>query len=816
MWTVIQDLRYGARMSLRSPGFTLVAVFTLAIGIAANTTVFSWLDMMLLRPVPGASKGSQLVSFESVAADGGPLATSYADYRDYRDQLTLVSGLTAIVPATLSIGVDDQADRAWGELVSGNYFDVLGVRPALGRLFSKEEHGDQSGAHPVVVLGHGLWVRRFNGDPHVIGTTLIVNRQPLTIVGVAPPEFHGSMPGVFFELWVPLTMGPQIRMMPEAALHDRSVRMVVSVARLRQDVTVEQARAEGSLIARRLAESEPRTNGGIGATFLPIRQSHFGGQAMMDGPLRILMAACGVVFLIVCANVANLLLARATTRRREFSLRLAMGAGRARLARHLLAESLVLASLGMLFGVPLAMWMSQSLGYLMPRGARVPINLEIPLNADILLFNLVICLVACVVSGIAPALHSARADLNEVLKEGGRSGSEGARSQRLRGALVAAEVAMALVAVIGAGLFARSFQMATRIDPGMDPRNVLVAHIDLSAADYGTIEKRLFCERLGSRIASQPGIVRVSWADVVPLYFTGNPVEGVEVEGYVPALNESMKIARNVVAPGYFDLLRIPLLEGRDFNGQDKEDSQRVMIINQTFASRFFPGRQALGRRVRAMGEWYTVVGVARDGKYIKPTENAQPYFYVPVRQAFDVQMVIAHLRTAGEPEAAAAMLRREVNAMDPAVTVFDALPMTESISAGLFGQRMAAVMLAGLGVFALALATTGLYSVMSYSVAQRTQEIGVRMALGAQPSDVFGLVLRQGMVLTFVGVAIGLAAAMVLARLVSSQLVRVSATDPLVFIAAPAFLTAVAVAANYLPVRRATRIDPKEALRSL
>ena len=459
------------------------------------------------------------------------------------------------------------------------------------------------------------------------------------------------------------------------------------------------------------------------------------------------------------------------------------------------------------------MWMSQSLGYMLPRGANTPLSLDIPLNADILSFTLFICVAACLVSGIAPALHGARTNLNDVLKEGGRSGREGARSARLRGALVVMEVAMALVAIIGAGLFARSFQMARRIDPGFDARNVLIAHVDLSGTNYEVPQRRDFCDRLGKRVASQPGVVALSWADVVPLYFTGNPMESVEVEGYVPALSESMNIWRNVVAPGYFDLLRIPLIEGRDFNDHDTESARRVMIVNQTFAKRFFAGREAVGRRVQRMGTWYTVVGVARDCKYVYPTEDAHPYFYIPVRQTFGGLMIAIHIRTPGDPESAAGMLRREIAAIDPDVRIFDSMAMTESITAGLFGQRIAAVLLAVLGVFALALAATGLYSVMAYAVAQRTQEIGIRMAMGAQPADVLSLVVRRGMSLTLAGLVIGLVLALAVMRLASSQLVKVSAADPLVFVGASLFLTVVALAANYFPARRATRVDPNAAL---
>jgi len=810
----LQDIRYGLRISLRSPGFTIVAVFTLAIGIAASTTVFNWVEMMLLRPIPGASRGSELVSFEEQAADGGPLGTSYRDFRDYRDRLRLISGLTISGPTTLNIGLGDHADRVWGELVSPNFFAVLGIKPKLGRMLSPDDCGDRTGTCPIVVLGYSLWKNRFDADPRVIGTTLAVNRRQLTIVGVAPPDFHGSMPGMFFQLWAPVLMEPQLDMAAEPAFQDRNARMFTAVARLRPGVTVARAQAECASLARRLAETDPQTNSRIGATVLPVRKGHFGGQRTMEGPLTILMIACGVVFLIVCANVANLLLARSTARRKEFSVRMVVGGNRSRMARQLFAESLVLAVMGVVAGVPLAMWMNQSLQYIMPRGAYLPVSLDIPLNGDILWFAALMCASGCLFAGIAPALHGTRVNLNDALKDSGRTTTESRHSQRLRSALVVAEVAMALTATIGAGLFGRSFQMASRIDPGFDPQNVLVAHVDLSAADLSPAERPRFCERLGNRLAAQPGIARVSWADVVPMWFSGNPLENIEVEGYVPAASESMKIGRNIVAPEYFGLMRIPLPEGRDFSEHDTESAQRAMIVNETFASRYFPGHETIGRRVKTMGEWHTIVGVVRDIKYVKPTENAQPYFYVPAKQAFRGLGITVHIRTAGDPDRVVPILRSEVAAIDPRVRVFDAIPMTESISAGLIGERMAAFLLAGLGMFSLALAATGLYSVMAYSVTQRTQEIGVRMALGAQPADVLALVVRRGMTLTVIGLAIGAAAALALTRLAASQLVHVSPSDPAVYSGAILFLGAVSLAANYWPARRATRIDPNDALR--
>ena len=809
----LQDLRYGIRMSLRSPGLTLVAVFTLAIGVAANTTIFSYVDMMMLRPIPGAADGARLVAFEGVAADGRPLPTSYRDFQDYRDRLSPILDLALGTPITLNIGSGDHSSQVWTEVVSANYFDVLGIRPALGRLFRRDEDGDVSGVAPVVVLGNELWRSRFNADPRVIGKSLVVNRQPMTVIGVAPPEFHGSMPGIHLQLWVPVTMAPQLSLMPAGSLDDRNARGHMAVARLRPGVTAARARAECAAAARRLAEANPATNKGIGALVLPVRKSHFGGQNTMEGPLRILMTACLMVFLIVCANVANLLLARATTRRREFSLRMAVGGGRWRLARQLFAESLVLAVMGVLVGLPMAMWMGRGFGYFQPRGANLPVSLDLPMSADILWFNALICVLACVASGIAPALHGVRTKLSEALKDGGRSGTGSRRSRRLSRALIVSEVAMAMLAIIAAGLFARSFDNARRIHPGFDAGNVLVAHLELSATGYDSPQRKELCDRLRGRLVARPGVVAVSWAETVPLWFFGGPVEEVAPEGYVPSPSESMGVERNLVAPGYFDLVRIPLLAGRDFDEHDTTSTNPVLIVNQTFANRYFPGRDAVGRHVSVMGERYTVIGIARDCKYQKPTESAQPFLYVPYRQTLYGQTVIFHIRTAGEPEQAAGILRRELSAVDPSVRLLDVLPMAEAIRAGLYALSMAAVLLAVLGVFALALAITGLYSVMAYAVAQRTQEIGIRMALGARAVDVLAMVVRQGMWLALVGVAVGMAMALAVTRLAASQLVHVSPADPLVFAGASLLLLAVAMAANYVPARRATRVDPNVAL---
>jgi predicted permease len=813
MASLLQDFRYGFRTLFKSGGITLLAVLMLAVGIAANTAVFSWIEAVLLRPLPGVAASSEVVSFENTTSNGEFIPNSYPDYRDYRDHLKLLSGLAVATPNAFSIGEEDHAERVWGELVSGNYFSVLGVKPILGRVFSPDEYGDKQGGYPVAVIGESLWSRLFHRDPGVLGSTVRVNRRQLTVVGIVPAGFHGSRSGLSLELWVPVVMAPQLNAMPEWMLDERKARLLFGVGRLRPGATVEQAGAEAKALSEELAKNNPDSNTGIGASILPLSKGHFGAQSTLGAPLRILMAVCGVVLLIVCANIANLLLVRAASRQKEFGVRLALGAGRLRIMRQLFTENLILAALGGLAGVPLAMLISHSLGYLVPRDG--PVALDVEMNGTVLAFTVLLCVAASVVSGMAPAVQSMRVDLNNTLKEGGRSGSAGARSQRIRSLLVISEVALALVAIIGAGLFERSFQLARQIHPGFDPQGVLVSHLYLGTAGYQVPDRIKFCARLRERLESQPGISAVSYADYIPLGGADGSWEDVRVAGYVPGRSENMKIYRTVVAPGYFNVLRIPLLDGRDFNERDDGKSQPAMIVNQTFAKRFFGAGNPVGRKVQGWGQWFTVVGLVKDSKYHTPNEDQRPLMYVPFRQVYREDMGIAfYARTVGNPIAALAAMRHDVKEMDPNVGVFDATPLTEYITASLFVQKIAASLLSVLGAIALVLAAVGLYSVMACSIAQRTQEIGIRMALGAKPRDVLAVILGQAMGTVLIGILTGVIVAAALTRMAAGLLVNVSATDPGIFCGAAVFLAAVAALAAYIPAVRATRIDPNVALR--
>jgi predicted permease len=816
MRTLYQDLRYGARLLLGSAGFTAVAVLTLAIGIAANTTVFSWIDGVLLRPLPGVSDGRRLVVLELATSgwNGGSVNLSYNDYRFARENLSLLSGIAAHVMNTaFNVGEGENAQRTWGELVSGNYFAVLGVKALAGRVFLPEEFGEKPGGFPVAVIGERLWRGRFNADPGIVGRTVLVNRYPLTIVGVVPAEFRGTMPGLALDMWVPLMMTPQLTGASERIFQDGS-RNYRSIARLKPGVTIERARTEVQAFLRRAVEQNPRANEGISATLLPVWKAHTGAQSLLLAPLQILMAACLVVLLIACANVANLQLARSIARQREFSVRLALGASRSRLVRQLLTESLILAGMGALLGVPLALWMGQSLAWLLPP-VGLPIGFDIRLNGDILAFTILVCLASTLLSGMTPVLRSIRSDVNEALKEGGRSETSGSGSSRLRSLLVASEFALALVALIGAGLFIRSFQQIQAIDPGFDPTNVSIAHFQPSASGYSVEQCRRFCTQLRERLRSVPGILEVAFSNQPPLGFGQFPWMEIEPESYVPGRGENLKIYYDSVSTGYFRLMRIPQLEGRDFAEQDTVDAPPVIIVNESFARRFFEGRSPIGRKVKFLGASASVIGMVKDCKYHSLAEAAQPFVYLPLQQRYSRQRTIAwYVRGTITPDEAFMALRREGAAVDPGVALFDAMSLSEHMAASLYAQKVAASLLGVLAALSLLLAAVGLYSVTSYAVSQRTHEIGIRMAVGAQPFAVIRMVVGDGMVVAGAGLLAGIAVALGLTRLVSSMLVKVSGTDPVVFVVAPLFLAAIAVAASCIPARRATRVAPMSALR--
>jgi predicted permease len=728
------------------------------------------------------------------------------------------------------VGKEDHADRVWGELVSGNFFDVLGVKPEVGRLFLPSEFADAPGKFPIAVISDRYWRSHFNADPSIVGRTILINQHELTVVGVAAPAFHGSIPVTAFDLWVPYMEQPALNSVQEWMLRDRHNRNMLGIARLKQGIPIDQARAEIKTLAERMAVANADVSEGMSATLVPLWKSPHGPQGLLVGPLRILMGVCILVLLIVCANVANLLLARATVREKEFTARLALGAGRGRLARQVLTESLMLTGTGAALGLAVTPWMSRALKYLMPPGPMTQlVAMDTRPDFSILVFTAGVCVIAALAAGLVPALQVGRLNLSARLNAGGRSDSASRGRNRLRSLLVASEVALALVAMVGAGLFARSFATTMKIDPGFDPNHVLLNQFYLNTNGYSLAHRKEFCRRLEERMRSAPGVTDVAYSDGVPLGFEPSWWEELKIDGYAPRPNENMSIFRNVISPGYLPLMHIPLVEGRNFTEEDNETQDvGVMIVNQAFVRRFFAGRDPIGTRIHGWGSWFRVVGVAKDSKYHYLGETTPAYFYVPFRQIYREDMNLAfYVRTRGQPDSVLSTLRREVHNLDPNVTVFDAAPLKEFIGASLYPQKIAASLMTVLGSIALLLAAVGLYSVIAYSVAQRTQEIGVRMALGAQPGHVLRMVIKQGLVLTAGGLIVGALLSVALARAVASvsftgggmgasaRLLGVGAENPLIFVGAAVFLCAVAALASWLPARRAASIDPMKALRT-
>lgn len=814
MRSFLEDLLFGARLLRQNPGFTLIAVVTLALGIGVNTTVFSWIDNVLLRPFPGVAQPDRLALLETHFA-GGPAQSqiSFIDYLDYRDNLKQASAIAIARHTPLSLGADGRPRRAWGELVSSNYFDVLGVRPILGRGFTAAESSAQPGASPVVVLSYALWHEMFHNDPGVIGRTLRVNRHELTIVGVAPPGFHGTMAGLDYELWAPINLAPLMGTGSGTLTYRATRDLTLMAARLKPGATVEQLNAEADALSQRLAAAYPRTNRCISTSAVPLSQGASGAQMLLRTPLQILAAAAVLMLLLVCANVANLLLARGLGRQRELAVRLALGARPARIVRQLLTETALLGVGGAVLGCVLAAWMSQSLGALLPP-LDVPLRLNMELDARALSFTVLVTLAATFACGLLPAVMSARGSLREAAGNGARLGGS-RQTHALRGALVVTEVALASIALVGAGLFLRSFRNATQLDPGFDERGVTVSSYYLSASGYTGPEQREFCRQLRARMETVPGVVAVNYSDQVPLSAGPMPVHELKIPGYAARPDEDMHVQRMFVAPGFPALMGIRLLEGRDFTEADEPGKPRVITVNQSFARRYFGNSPAIGHSVTVENAPMTVVGVVADSKYNRLTEPATPFFYAPFRQNFAPGLNFnVYIKAAGNPVGIAEALRRESLALNRDA-VFSTTTLAQATMLSLYPLRVAATLMSVLGLVALALAALGLYGVLSYAVRQRTRELGIRIAVGAAPVQLLRLVLTQGLTLAVTGLAVGLAGAAALARLAGSMLVHIGAHDTAVYGVTALFLITVALLATLAPARRAVRIDPIEALRS-
>jgi predicted permease len=812
METLWQDIRFGFRILLKSPAFTLVAALSLALGIGANTAVFSIINTSLLKPLP-VEEPVRLVSvFTTDVGRPGNLPTSHLNYIDYRDQNQVFSGLLAYTGAALSLNKDETTEPIFGQVVSGNYFDVLGVKAALGRTFLPDED-KTPGAHPVVVLSQGLWQRSFGGDPNLVGKTISLNRHEFTVVGIAPEGFTGTDLGLGPDLWVPMMMHDQVQ--PGFDWYDtRRGLFLRMIGRLKPGVSVEQAQASLKIFSAQLANAYPRDNEGRSAQVISLLQARIDP----DGSGQLLLASgamtgvVALVLLIACANIANLLLARASARRKEIAMRLALGAGRPRLIRQLLTESLVLSLVGGLAGFLVAFWakgLLQSVGPFDDGPNALPVA---TLNLRVLGFTLLISLLSGVIFGLAPALQASKPDLVLTLKGETPAPARRAFGFNLRKSLVVIQVALSLVALISAGLFVRSLRNAQAVNPGFVTSNILLAGFDLGREGMARPQVINFERQLVERASSLPGVQSVTIASNRP--FGGGILRSIFLEGQAPN-TRGVLVQINHVGLRFFETLGIPLTKGRDFSERDGENATPVVIINETMARRFWPDQEAIGKRFKFFGEEFyrEVIGVARDARYNSLTEANTPFIYLPLLQNY-ADAGALHVRTAGHPDKMSAAVRSVAKELAPNVPLLNVQTLSNRIDQSLDGQRSQTRLLAIFGLLALLLSSVGIYGVMSYSVAQRTREIGIRMALGARTQNVLLLVIAQGITLVLSGVALGLIASFAITRLIGSLLFGVTAADPMTFIVTSLLLLGVAALASYLPARRATKVDPLIALR--
>ena len=805
---LLHDLKFAWRMIVRRPAFTAIAILILGLGIGANATIFSWVETILLDPLPGVAGSDRLVSLHGTSPTRQDLSVSYPNYLDMQAARPAGFGdITAFRALALNMRTDGEPRRAWGELVSPNFFDVLGVRPVLGRGFVAAD-ASAPGKEPVAVISYSCWQRAFNHDPHVVGRTLTLNGRAFTIVGVTPEGFRGSLAGLSLEVFVPITM--QKAMMSGDRLGQRGNSWLTVFGRLAPGATVREAQASIAVVAKRLEQQYPENNEGRGATAVPLWKD--GASGLLMPVMATLMAVVGVVLLIACANLAGLLLARAAGRNREVAVRLAIGASRVRLVRQFLIESLLLAVGGGLAGIVLSYWTSGMLAAFIPP-TPFPVDFTASVSPTVLIFSIAITAVTALVFGLVPALRASRPDVAGTLKDAAGSVTAGAARGRLRQALVVAQVALSLLLLVCAALFVRSLGRAQLVDPGYSLRQGLIASLDLLPNGYDEKRGIVFFQQLLARLSSLPQVQSATVAYAMPLDISSGSDMGVDVDGYQKGEGEELHAYYNRVGPRYFETLGIPIVRGRAIDGNDVDGRPLSVVINETMAKRYWPGRDPIGSTVRFGAGPAIVVGIAKDGKYGKLNEAPRNYIYIPEFQFFRPDMQL-QVRTAGDPALALPVIQEEIRKLDPNLPLFDARTVEEHMQLSVFIPKMASTLLGLFGGLALLLAVVGLYSVIAYSVAQRTREIGIRMALGAGRQSILGMVLRQGLLLTAAGLAIGLALAAAAAQAVKSQLLGLDAIDPVSFGGTTLALLLVALAACALPARRAARLDPLTALR--
>jgi len=785
--TTLQDLRFGLRMLRRSPGFSLLAILCLTLGIGANAAVFSWVEGILFRPYPLVSHQEQLLALTGTTrGESGPTGISWPDLLDLQRSSTLIDSfiVNKIMGTTLSVG--DRAERMTGSIVSANYFDAIGVHPILGRGFEPGEDVGRN-AHPVTVISYQLWKGKYKGDPQIIGKTERLNGVIHTIVGVEPEGFYGTFVGWAMQFWVPASM-EEIFEAGGYKLEDRGARWIEAYVRLKPGATQAQAQEEISAAAKRLEAEYPETNRGCGIHLWPLWQTPFNNAGTLLPTLEIMIAVVVFVLLIACANVGNLLLVRSIARRHEMTVRLAMGAGRGRLLKQLFTEGVILSAIGAGGGLLVAHWCRHALVLLFPARGGVAMHLPGEIDWRVLALSAGVCVIATLLLGLVPAMQTGKIDLAGALKSDSAGVVGGGGKAWVRSGLVVVQVSLSFVLLVGAGLLLQSLQRIRNTSPGFSTRGVMVTAVDLVSAGYDVQRAQNFQDELLDRVKALPGVESAAFARMTPLSYGSFSSTPIAVDGYQPTPEEQPTVQYNEVGPDYFRTMGIPLVSGREFTRADDGKAALVAVVNETMAAHYWRDRNPIGERVQVKGRWMQVVGVAKDSKYQSVREAPNPFFYVSRRQNFSRGGGL-HIRTPMSPETMATVLGREVHALDPDLALYEVITLQEQVDRSTSPQQVAVTLVGVLGGLALLLAAIGLYGVMSYTVSQSTRELGLRMALGAGASNLLRLVMKRGLALTAGGVALGAAVALGLTRLLGNLLYNV-------------------------PAWRATRTDPVQALR--
>ena len=812
MQTLLQDLRFGFRMLRRSPGFSILAVLCLTLGIGTNAAVLSWIEGILIRPYPLVPHQDRMFALIGTTRGvPGHNGLSYPDFVDFKKSSTLFESfiIDRITGTTLSVG--DRAERALVGIVSANYFDALGVRPILGRGFRPEEATGRN-AHPVTVIAYRTWRDRYNFDPNIIGRTQYLNGVQHTIIGVAPERFHGTFVGYSFNFWVPTSMQETFDT-TGYKLEDRGARWIEGYAILKSGVSRQQAQAELNSISQRLEKDFSDTNRGHENQLVPLWKTPFNGAGNMSSTLAITMAVVFLVLLIACANVGNLLLARSLLRRHEMTMRLALGAGRRRLVRQLVTEGLLLSLIAAAGGIAVAYWCRNALVLAFPPPLPGTV-IDYPGQIDwrVLVVSAGICMASTLLFALVPAIRASDIDLSNALKAEAGGVLGGSTRSRLRSVLVLVQVSLSFILLAGTGLLLQSLIKMRNASPGFNT-NVVASVVDLFSAGYNLDRAKIFHTQLLDRVRTLPGVESVALTRVIPFSYNVFSSAPIEVDGYQPPPNEQPTVEYIEVTEDYFATLGIPLVSGREFMRTDDEKAPPLAIINETMAAKYWPGNDAVGQRLKVKDRWLQIVGIAKNSNYHSKTEAPVPFFYVPLRQNFRVQNSLL-IRTRETQGAMMKALAREVHALDPNLAPLITDRLQDQIDEISYSQRLAVTLVAIFGAMALFLAAIGLYAVVSYTVSQGTRELGLRMALGADAKDLMRLVMSRGLLLTASGIAIGAIAAIVLTRLMGDLLYKISPHDPLAFGMAFAVIAIASLAACFLPAWRATRIDPVLALR--